>query len=567
MPVTFVQEKDLSMEELLRQEGAFANEIRINSEVTGRVVGVSGDYVIVDLGVKSEGRIPLREFSESPKLGDFVEALVKSIDRETGLINLSKRQLEERRAWDIVKEAYENRLPVTGTIRRSMKNGYLVQVEGLSMFLPHNQVGHIGVAKRGQKVNLIGQSFSFRILELNPRKKTGILSRKVFQEEQSEAQWKKLAEMVKIGDVVTGKVTSHSKAGVFISVHGVEGFLHRSNISWERKVNNFKEKLPVGLELQVRVLEIIPEEHKLSLGLKQLTEDPWNTVMEKYRVGDVVKGRVSFLAKYGAFVDLGNGLEGLIHTSEMSWTRKISHAREVLKLDQEIEAKILAINPVDKRIALGLRQLVTNPWEELKKVLQVGQKRKGKIRDITNFGIFVSVTDEIDALVRKEDVSWENTNPDLRKLYKVGDEVEFQIINLDLENKKIEGSIRHCLPNPYKALREKYPRGTVIDGVVSGIVDFGIFVKFDQGFEGLVHTSAMTKEQAQNHKRVFKIGDAIKAVVKSIEPENRRIALSLKDVEYALEQMEIRQYLEKDTKETTLTHSPFAHLREIYPEK
>ncbi|MCS6985634.1 MAG: S1 RNA-binding domain-containing protein [Leptospiraceae bacterium] len=567
MPIKFLEESHLTMEDLLKEENLPQNEIRLHSEVTGRVVGISENYVIVDLGSKSEGRIPLREFPEPPKTGDIVEAIVKGFDKETGFINLSKRELEIRKGWEIVKEAYENQLSVSGTIKRSMKHGYLVHVEGLAMFLPHSQVGSLGPARRGQKPQIVGQTFSFRILEINPKKKTGVLSRKLFQDEQNEARWKELAQNVKIGDIVTGKVTRHSKAGVFLSVHGVEGFLHRSNISWEKKVENFRERLPLGKELQVRVLEIIPEEHRLSLGLKQLTADPWTTVMERFKVGDIVQGKVTFLARYGAFVDLGDGLEGLIHTSEMSWTKKINHARDVLKLNQIVEVKILGINPVDKRIALGLRQLQTNPWEELKQVLQVGQKRKGKIREITNFGIFVSITDEIDGLVRKEDVRWEDTSPDLKKLYKVNDEVEFQIISLDFENKRIECSIRHCLPNPYVELRNKYPRGSVIEGKVSGIVDFGIFVTFDNGFEGLVHTSAMSKEQAQNHKKHFKKGDPIKAVVRSIEPENRRISLSLKDVDYALEQMEIRQYVEKDTRQSTLTHSPFARLREIYPEK
>lgn len=551
------------MEEVFKEDYLNVAEVRKGSIVSGRVVSIQGENVIVDLGSKSEGRIPLNEFDEAPQINSTIEAIIRSTDRESGLVNLSKKELEARRGWEIVKDAYENKAPINGVVKRPMKQGYMVNVEGLEMFLPHSQVGSLNTVRKGKRTDIVGSTFTFKILELNPKRRTGVVSRKEFQDEQNSQQWEKVADEIKIGEIVDGKVVKHTKAGAFILVHGVEGFLHKSNISWERKNDNFREKLPLEEEIQVRVLEVDPDNHRLSLGLKQLTQDPWETVLDKFSIGDVLKGKVTFVANYGAFVDLGDGLEGLLHISEMSWTRKINHAQEVLKVDQEIETKIIGINAEDKRISLGLRQLMENPWDKVRSELQVGQVIKGVVKDVTNFGVFVNIFDDIDGLVRKEDINWDEPAPDPRKLYKSGDEIEFKIVEINLEDQKIGCSSRHLLPNPYKALRQKYPRGAVVEGVVSGIVDFGVFVRFNETFEGLVHISAMTKEQSENHKKLFKKGDPAKVVIKSIDPENRRISLSMRDVDYALERMEMQQYLEKENMVSDEHQSPFADLKKF----
>lgn len=557
------QDSDVSMADVFKTDIAVA-DIRPGAVVTGKVVGITPEFAIIDMGSKSEGRIGIREFDGEPKIGETVEALVRSYDQETGLVQLSKRELELRRGWEIVKEAFEKQVPVNALVKRSLREGYLVNVEGVFMFLPHTQVGLLGPRERGaKKINIVGQTYLVKILDLNERRKTGTVSRKLFQDEQNAALWKDIGTRIKIGDIVRGTVTKHTNSGVFINVQGIEGFLHRSNITWERKADQAKEKLQVGSEVNVRVLEIDPENHRLSLGLKQLTEDPWSTVFARFKVGDKVTGKVSFVANYGAFIELGEGLEGLLHITEMSWTRKVNHASEIVKVGQEIETKIIGINKDDKRISLGLRQLHANPWDTIRREVKVGQTMKGRIRGLTSNGIFVAITDSIDGLIRKEDIAWTEPAPDPKRTYKIGDEIEFKIIEINSEERKVLCSIRHTLPNPYKKLRDKYPRGSVVEGTVSGIVDFGIFIKFDEGYEGLAHISTMEKEQASNFKKIFTKGQPVKAVVKSIDPESRKISLSLKDVPYALEKIEMRQYLEKENSSKAETASPFANLKKL----
>lgn len=556
------QDANVSMEELLNDEELFVTEVVRGKAVQGKIVGFEDEEIIIDFGSKSEGRISLEEFDDKPEIDDHIEALVKRVDQSNHIVYLSKRELEQRRGWEVVKEAQESDSTVTGKVVKAVKTGYAVNIEGVLMFLPLSHVGIFQGNRKGGKKELIDSIFTFRILELNPKRKSGVVSRKAFQDEQNGVRWQQLGEKVKIGDIVEGKVTKHTKAGLFVEVHGIEGFLHRSNISWERKQDNFKEKLPLETETQFRVLEIDTENNRLALGIKQLKEDPWVSVLDKIQVNDVVKGRVSFVANYGAFVEMGEGLEGLLHVSEMSWTRKINHAQEILKLDQEIEAKVLGINIEDKRIALGLRQLTENPWESLKFELKEGQVRKGVVKDITNFGVFVSITDEIDGLIRKEDINWDEPAPDPRKVFESGQELEFKVTELNFVERKIGCSLRHLLPNPYKALRQNFPRGTVISGTVSGVVDFGVFIRFEEKYEGLAHISTMTKEDASSPKKVFKKGDAIQAVIKSIDPENRKISLSLKDVSYALEKIEIQHYIQKESSDESGKANPFAQLRD-----
>lgn len=562
MSVSFEIPEEQTMEALLNEGELQVSEIKKGSVISGRIVKIQDDAAIIDMGSKSEGRISLREFDTKPVIGDSVEAIIRNMDSQTGLLQLSKRELEQRRGWEIVKEYYEKAKPVTGEVRRAIKDGYLVNVEGLLMKLPHSMIGLISDKyKRGKKLDIIGVAFSFKIINIDHRRHTGIVSRKDFQNDQNEQHWKTLVENAKIGDIVPGRVVTYTKAGAFIEVMGVEGFLHKSNISWERKNDNFKDKIPIDSTIQVRILEIDSDNNRLSLGLKQLTSDPWLTVMEKYKVGDVVKGQITFVANYGAFVDMGNGLEGLLHISEMSWTRKVNHAQDIVKNGQEVETQIIGINAEDKRISLSLRQMQTNPWETIQNELRVGQKMKSTIKDVTSFGVFVVIAEGIDGLIRKDDLTWEEPAPDPKRNFKSGGEVEFQIIEIDLENQKIGCSVRHLLPNPYRSLKERLPRGTIVDGVVTGIVDFGIFVKIEDRFEGLVHLSAMSREDSVNHKKVFTKGEPVKVVIKNIDPENRKISLSVKDVEYAMQRIEMQQYLEKENHASASTQTPFAKLR------
>lgn len=568
-PVSF-QESNMTMEELLSEGNIDVTPIKPGAITQGKVVGFSSDsnqdFIIISMGAKSEGKIATREFDTKPQVGDDIEALIKSIDAESGLVILSKSELEMRRGWEIVQESFEKELPVSGIVRRQVQQGYMVNVSGLMMFLPHSHVGSLmRPGEKGRKPSIMGSEFLFSILELDQRKRTGIISRKTFLEGENAENWTKLVKTIHINDIVEGTVIKHIKIGAFIEVMGVLGFLHKSNISWERFTGDFRQKLPIGEKIQVRILEIDPENHRLSLGLKQLTEDPWLSVENRLKANDVIKGKVTFVANYGAFVDLGGGIEGLLHVSEMSWTRKINHAAEILKKGQEIETMILDINPGEKRIALGMKQLFENPWDDVRNTLDVGQHLKSVIKDVTHFGAFVAITEEIDGLIRKEDINWDEPAPDPRKILKSGDEVEFKVTEINYEEKKIGCSIRHTLPNPYKDLRQKYKRGTIVDGVVTGVVDFGIFVRFNEKFEGLVHTSAMTREESEGHKKIYKKGDKVKAVVRSIDPEARKISLSTRDVQNAMERLEIEAYIDRNAQETP-TNNPFKNLKSVVSE-
>ncbi len=567
-PVSF-QESNITMEELLNGGDIDVTPVKTGAIIQGKVVGFSADagreFVIVSIGgAKSEGKISTKEFDKKPATGDDIEALIKSIDTDNGLIYLSKKELEKRRGWEVVSESYEKDLPVSAVVTKQTQRGYMVNVSGLPMFLPHSHVGSLtGSSDKARRGGITGNTLMVKILEVDTRKKTGIVSRKSFLEGEDAENWKKLTDTLNIGDVVSGKVVRHIKIGAFIEVMGVLGFLHKSNISWERFSGDFSQKIPIHTEIQVRVLEVDPDNHRLSLGLKQLTDDPWLSVENRFSLNDVVTGTVTFVANYGAFVDLGEGIEGLLHISEMSWTRKVNHAAEIVKKGQELEAIILDINPGEKRIALGLRQLHKNPWEDIRTSMKVGQVMKSVVKDVTHFGAFVRIADEIDGLIRREDINWDEPAPDPKKVLKSGDEVEFKIIEINFEDQKIGCSTRHLLPNPYKELRQKYKRGTIVDGVVSGVVDFGIFVRFEDKFEGLVHLSAMSKEEAAEHKKRFKKGDKLQVVVRSVDPDTRKISLSTRDVQVAVERREIEAYIDKEADQVVATSNPFKNLKEV----
>lgn len=563
------QDGNLSMEELLDQSEINANEIRPGSIITGKIVGFRPDndkpeMAIVSMGTKSEGKISIKEFVQRPAIGEEVEAIVRRMDKDTGLIDLSKRELEKKRGWEVVKEAFSKGLPIDGVVRRSMEKGFLVNVHGLNMFLPHSHVGNLREGHRSnRKLEILGKEMTFKILEINQRRMTGVISRREFIEEQNLKNWEKFSAEVEIGEVAQGRVLGYMELGVLIEVGGIRGFLHKDNVSWDRNSNNkFKSQFALDQELEVRILDIDVHNRRLSLGLKQLTDDPWLSVDEKFEVNQVVKGVVTFVAQYGAFVEIAEGIEALLHVSEMSWTRRINRAGDVVKKGQEIETMIIGIDSQEKRIALGLKQLMENPWDNIEQEFRVGDVLRGEAKDVTSFGIFVSLNSEIDVLIRKEDVNWDEPAPDPTKLYKRRDSIDFKIIEINIEDQKIGGSIRHLLENPYKALKAKYPRGSVIDGVVSGLVDFGIFVKIDDKFEGLVHTSAMSREQGENPKKAFTKGQPIKVVVRSIDPDNRKISLSVRDVKHAVEKAEMQQYISQDSHKTE-TSNPFLKLRSM----
>ena len=541
--VEFQIEEDFSPEKFkeLVQEVEL-KEIFPGQIVKGRIIGVDNpenpQYVILSLGSKYEGKIPYREFDTPPQENEEIEALVKKRDEKDSLFLLSKRELERKQGWMSIQEAYKQDLPIVGVIKKVTKNGYVVSIKGVYMFLPKKEVGKYFPRKP------IGTTHTFKVLSIDEKKKRGILSRKKWQEEEDERRWENFTKKYQEGDVVRGKPVRYSKNGVWVEVEGIHGFLSKEDILWNPpKRFSLEEILPLHEETEFRILSLDPQGKKLLLGKKQLTEDPWKKVLSKIQVGDVVEGKVTFVTRFGAFVDLGEGVEGLLHVSEMDWTRIPSSAREVVQEGDTIKVKVLGINPEAKRISLGLRQLTPNPWDHWEEWVKIGEIREGEVKDVTDFGVFVSLKDNIDCLIKKEEIRWEDPPPNPRKLFKRGDKVKYQVIEVKPEEGRIAGSIKNLLPNPYEDLAKKYPPGSIIEGSISGVVDFGIFVRFDKGFEGLVHVSRMPRQQAKNHRSYFKKGDPIQAVVVRIIPQEKKIVLSLKELEEAMEKQRIKEYL------------------------
>ena len=567
-PSSFSVEEDasLSMEELMTEEHLNISDVTKGSTVKGKVLrqdpSANPQYILVDLNSKSEGAIPIEEFDEIPKEGSEVKAIVNSFDQETGLIQLSKRALDIRRAMDLLEKAYRQELPVTGEIKKKLAKGYMVEIEKLEMFLPHSQIGSLLQERAGNhQKSLLGNTYTYQIIELNSKRNTGVVSRKKWQDSQNRSHWESLLQKIEIGAIVEGKVLHHVQIGVFVQVENVVGFLHRSNISWGKLRKKIEEVYPVGSEIKVRVLEINHENMKLSLGLKQLIKDPWENILDDLRVGSTVKGKVSYLAGYGAFVDLENEIEGFVPISEISWMRKIGHPKETLSIGDEIEVKVLGINAKDKKLTLGIKQLQRNPWDDIKNNVKVGDVRKGKIKYIAPYGMFVQITDEIDGLVRREDVSWKDRFFDLSKTYKKNEQVDFKITHIDEKDRRVGCSIKHLLRNPYQEIRRKYSNKTPIDGKVLKVMDSGVLVVLsDDDLTGFAHTSEIPRGTMGNINK----GDEIKVIVKNVDPKNERISLSIKAVEHVLEKVEMGKYIEK--KDQRLTDNPFSKLREMVSE-
>ena len=498
--------------------------------VKGTVIQVTKDFAIVDVGYKSEGQVPLSEFTNAKgetnvAAGDTVEVLLESRENETGMVVLSKEKADKMRIWDEISAACERDELVHGTIVGRVKGGLSVDI-GVKAFLPGSQ-GDIRPVRNLDQY--IGKDFDFKVIKFNKKRGNIVLSRRVLLEKQREEMKKETLTRLQEGAVLKGVVKNLTDYGAFIDLGGIDGLLHITDMSWGR-IGHPSEVFNVGDEVRVIVLKFDPNTERVSLGLKQIQEDPWHRADEKYPVGTRVKGKVVSLTDYGAFIEIEQGVEGLVHVSEMSWTKRVKHPSKLINVGDQVEAVVLDIDPKAKRIALGMKQIEPNPWTLLEDKYPIGSVIKGQIRNVTDFGIFVGVEEGIDGLVHVSDISWTQRIKHPGELFKKGDEVEAVVLNIDVENERFSLGIKQLLQDPWDTLAERTPIGSVVKGKVTKVTDFGAFVEIEDGIEGLVHVSELREERVEKPSDVVKEGDELEVKIIDINTVDRKIALSAKAV-------------------------------------
>jgi small subunit ribosomal protein S1 len=511
--------------------------------VIGKIISVDKDYVLVDIGYKSEGQIRIREFIDedgkiTAKVGDTVEVMVEWWDEDDEVVVLSKEKAAKVKVWEDIKKAYDDNGIINGTIESRVKGGFSVDI-GVQAFLPGSQADLRPIRNLDE---MVGQTLPFKILKYNRKRSNIVLSRRVILEQEREQQRNDTLSSIQENKVVEGIVKNITEYGVFIDLGGVDGLLHITDISWGR-VKHPSELFSVGDKVTLKILNLDLERERVSLGMKQLTEDPWATASEKYPVGSRITGKVVSLTDYGAFVELEEGIEGLIHVSEMSWTRKIRHPSKVVSVGEEVSAVVLDIRPESRRISLGMKQVVPNPWDVISEKYPVGTTIEGKIKNITDFGLFIGIDEGIDGLVHISDVSWTKRIKHPSELYKKGDVVQAIVLDIDKDNERFSLGIKQLQADPWETVSERYEVGKEITGTVTNITDFGVFVELEEGIEGLVHVSEISKEKVKTPVGKFEMGDVITAKVMNINSDERRIGLSIKRLEIDDEQGLLSDYV------------------------
>jgi small subunit ribosomal protein S1 len=512
--------------------------------VRGQIVHVGKEFVLVDIGYKSEGQIPICEFTDASGavtacVGEEVDVILERKEDDEGIIILSKEKAAKIKTWDEIRDIYEKGGTIKGKIMARVKGGMSVDI-GLPAFLPGSQISLKPIKDFD---SYTGSVHEFKILKYNKRRSNIVLSRRAILEAERAALREKTLQQMKIGLVIQGTVKNITEYGLFIDLGGIDGLLHITDMSWGR-VTHPSELYRFGDPITVKVLNYDQETGRVSLGLKQLKPDPWTKADEKYPVASRIKGRVVSLADYGAFVEVEEGIEGLIHVSEMSWTRKIRHPSQVVKVGEWVEAMVLNIDPGKKRISLGLKQTQPNPWDVIGERYPVGTTIEGRIKNITDFGVFVGIDEGIDGLVHISDISWTKRIRHPSELYKKGQEVQAVVLNIDKENERFSLGIKQLSPDPWDEVPQKYKPGTRVTGTVTNVTDFGIFVELEEGIEGLVHVSEVSKEKGGNPLSRFNAEDVIQAKVINVSRAEKKIGLSVKRLEESEERDGYRGYTE-----------------------
>ncbi len=508
-------------------------ELREGSIVTGTIREIRSQVVLVDIGYKSEGAISISEFEdEEIEVGDQIEVLLERLENDEGIVVLSKEKAAHKQNWDKIVGVYHDGGLVKGKVKSVVKGGLMVNV-GVEAFLPGSQVDIIPPRDLNEYV---GKVYEFKIVKVNDDRKNIVLSRREVIEAERADQRQRFLETVKEGDKVEGIVKNITDFGAFVDLRGMDGLLHITDMSWGR-VNHPSEMLHIGQALEVVILEVDRDKERVSLGLKQMSDNPWADIERKYPINSHVKGRVTKLLPYGAFVELEKGVEGLVHVSELSWVKRITRPSDVLKLDQEIEAVVLSISVKEQKISLGVRQLEENPWADIESRFPIGTIIKGQVRNLTPYGAFVGLEEGIDGMIHVSDMSWTRKINHPSEVLKKGDEVEAIVLEIKKEDQRVSLGIKQLESDPWESINDRFKVGDMVSGQVAKIASFGAFVNLDGDIDGLIHISQLSEEHVERVKDVIKVGDEITARVIKVDSIERRIGLSIKAVNYDSEQL------------------------------
>ena len=509
---------------------SFAENISVEgSVVKGYVIEVTGDYAVIDVGLKSEGRVPLKEFGAPGqeteiKSGDTVEVYVERMEDRDGQAVLSREKARREEAWVMLESAFEAQERVTGVIFGRVKGGFTVDLSGATAFLPGSQVD---IRPVHDIAPLMGTPQPFQILKIDRRRGNIVVSRRAVLEESRAEARTELVSSLEEGQVLQGVVKNITDYGAFVDLGGVDGLLHVTDIAWKR-INHPSEALTVGQTVDVQVIRFNQETQRISLGMKQLMSDPWEAASEKFPIGTKMTGRVTNITDYGAFVELDEGIEGLVHVSEMSWTKKNVHPGKIVSTSQEIEVMVLDIDLTKRRISLGLKQVQGNPWEEFAAANPAGTEIEGEIRNITEFGLFIGLSAEIDGLVHLSDISWEVTGDEALQGFNKGDMVKAKVLDIDIEKERISLGIKQMSNDPYEGLVDQVRKGEVVTCTITEVTENGLEVRVGEGLTGFIRRTELSRERAEQRAERFAVDEKLDAVITNIDSKSRKLTLSVK---------------------------------------
>ena len=508
-------------------------EVKEGTIVKGTILEIRPQVVVVDIGYKSEGAIQSNEFEDDEiEVGDEVEVLLEKVENDEGMVVLSKEKAAHKQNWDKIVKVYQDGGLVRGKVKGVVKGGLMVNV-GVEAFLPGSQVDIIPPKDLNE---YMGNVYEFKIVKINDERKNIVLSRReVIEAERAELR-QRFLQTVKVGDKVTGAVKNLTDFGAFIDLEGMDGLLHITDMSWGR-INHPSEMLHIGQMTEVMILDVDREKERVSLGLKQMSDNPWEDIEAKFPIGASVKGRVTKLLPYGAFVEIEKGVEGLVHVSELSWTKRITRPSDVLELDQVIEAVVLGISTAEQKISLGVRQLDPNPWDEIEVRYPVGTTIKGPVRNLTAYGAFVELEEGIDGMIHVSDMSWTRKINHPSEVLKKNDDLEAIVLSIDKENQRVSLGMKQLDDDPWSNIDGRFKVGDLVKGSVAKIASFGAFVNLNGDIDGLIHISQLSEDHVEKVKDILKVGDEVEARVIKVDKVERRIGLSIKAVEYSEEDL------------------------------
>jgi small subunit ribosomal protein S1 len=549
--------EEMSFAELFEMEEN--NKVVAVGDVTmGTIIGTVDDYLLVDVGDKAESYIAKSEFrledGEDIKIGDVFEVFVERRKEEGGLL-LSREKAIAIKVWERIAEIQEADETISGKIESRVKGGMSVDI-GVPAFLPYSQIDLRPVKDLD---GLIGDTMEFKILKFNKKRNNVVISRRAILEEERNKLREEMRSKLEEGQIIKGAITNITDYGLFIDMGGMDGLCHITDLSWGR-VSHPAKLYKVGEELEVKVLKYDKEHDRVSLGVKQLRDDPWATVTERYPVNETTKGKVVSITDYGVFVELEEGVEGLIHVSEMTWSKKPRHPSKMVSVGDEVEIMVLNIETETKRISLGMKQLQPNPWDLVTDNYPVGSVIEGKIKNITDFGVFIGIEEGIDGLIHVSDLSWTERIKHPSEKYAKGETIQAVVLKIDKENERFSLGIKQLVPDPWQAAYNNYPSGTVVEGEITNVTDFGVFVKLEEGIEGLVHVSELSKDKVKTPVGMYQVGDTLKAIVINVSAKDRKIGLSVKTLEGDDEEVAVEKFKKAEKVAAESSPSTFGDL-------